>query len=90
MRQSVKKFAELMEQVLQENDHKGGWEDCDFNYFFTIIEEETIELRSLFYNPENAYDIELKSDNLKNKAIKEAVDVANFCMMIADVISQRY
>ena len=27
LRESVQKFAELMEKVLQKNDHKGGWGD---------------------------------------------------------------
>ena len=29
MREEVKWFAEQMENKLQENDHKGGWQDCD-------------------------------------------------------------
>ena len=90
MRKSVQKFAELMEKVLQENDHKGGWENCDFDYLFIRLTEEKRELRNLFHKRKFHYDLELKSEKLKEKAIKEAVDVANFCMMIADVINQRY
>lgn len=86
MRESVKKFAELMEQTLQENDHKGGWEQEDFDYLFDRLTQERRELRSMFYRPCSMWDLQLRPSKSKEQAIKEAIDVANFCMMIADRI----
>ena len=34
VREQVLWFAEQMEAKLQENDHKGGWSNCDFPYLF--------------------------------------------------------
>ena len=84
MRESVKKFAELMEQVLQENDDRGGWEQEDFDYLFDRMTEEKRELRNLFHRQHPLWNLELKPSKTRKQAIKEAVDVANFCMMIAD------
>ena len=43
LRESVQKFAELMEKVLKENDHKGGCEQEDFDYLFNRLTEEKRE-----------------------------------------------
>ena len=65
-------FAAQMETVLRANDHKGGWENCDIGYLKQRLREECTEL-------------EMALDSAPfDQAIREAADVANFAMMIAD------
>ena len=75
LRQSVATFAQAMEEKLRENDHKGGWEDCTMQYLSMRLTQEREELRKAVErgNPE--------------EVLREAADVANFCMMIAEVVS---
>lgn len=77
MRDQVKWFAEQMEAKLQENDHKGGWENCSVEYLLNRLNEEAQEL---FYATE--------TPNSMETIIREAADVANFAMMIADKARQ--
>lgn len=75
LRPEVQWFAEQMELTLRRNDHKGGWKDCDIDWLMERLEEEAKEL---FYS--------LQTPNSKESIISEATDVANFAMMIADII----
>lgn len=82
-REQVRWFAGQMEAKLQENDHKGGWEKCQFPFLYRRLIEEVQELRV-------TYDDQSKS---LEDMIRESADVANFAMMIADkardVLSQQ-
>lgn len=63
-------FARVMEKCLRENDHKPGWQSDTLEELLERLEEEVDEL---------------KSGRLSNEdVIREAADVANFAMMIAD------
>lgn len=73
LRPAVRWFAEAMEQKLRENDHKGTWEDCDLGYLLTRLTEERRELTRAIGSPADGAEI-----------LKEAADIANFAMMIAD------
>ena len=78
MRIEVKRFAEAMENRLQENDHKPGWKNAKLPLLFRRLREEVDEL----------FDATLPIDEweMNTEAIgKEAADVANFAMMIADI-----
>jgi NTP pyrophosphatase (non-canonical NTP hydrolase) len=69
-------FAQEMETRLRANDHKGGWADCDFPYLIRRIREETDELADTMRDVGGLYDYaEIR---------REAADVANFAMMVAD------
>lgn len=78
IRDSVKWFAEQMELKLQENDAKGGWDDCGIYWLLERLREETREL-------EIAIDIHRDLGAPHNNIVKEAADVANFAMMVADI-----
>jgi hypothetical protein len=65
-------FAEQMEAALRRNDHKGGWSGADMGYLRDRLREECVELEMAL----DAAPFE--------KATREAADVANFAMMIAD------
>lgn len=73
IRDSVMRFAEQMEIKLQENDHKGGWQQCEDDYLIGRLQQETYELYLAMNHKE---PLEVR---------REAADVANFAMMIADI-----
>ena len=73
VRPSVSWFAKRMEQTLQRNDYKGGWSECQWEYLIDRLREESQELRLALE----------AGDNVEN-IIKEATDVSNFAMMIAE------
>jgi hypothetical protein len=85
----VKKFAEAMIETLNEpkNLAKGGWEGCSFNYLFGRLKDETDELYWAVNAIEQAKKSEFSQELLKSIAkqlLKEATDIANFAMMIAN------
>lgn len=78
MRTEVRVFAQAMEERLEANRHKGHWRDCKRGYLLERMREEISELV-------NAMEFEHASPDV---VIKEAADVANFCMMLADNYSR--
>lgn len=83
-RQQVRWFAEQMENKLKENDHKGGWDSCGIFWLRDRLVEEVEELSSAIeagHNSESGLDLE--------NIIREAADVGNFAMMIADKARKR-
>lgn len=74
-RPCVQRFAIEMERQLAANDHKPGWESDTQESLLKRLDEETIELAEELYSPERE----------GSKVIKEAADVANFAMMIAEI-----
>ena len=71
VRPSVQEFASLMEERLRDNDHKGGWEDCDVSWLLMRLIGEVGELAEQLVKGEDPE--------------QECADVANFAMMIAEV-----
>ncbi len=84
VRSSVRVFSLLMEDKLRQNDHKGGWQGCTAEYLKKRLLDEAMELVDAvdttgFYIP----GAMLGMDDIKRLG-REAADVANFAMMIAD------
>ena len=81
-RPALAKFAEYMEDVLRENDWKCGWHGMTISRLIQRTQEELDEVKevSMEHIPANAI-----IDNLKRMK-KEVADVANFCMMLNDII----
>lgn len=75
MRSEVKTFAKLMEAKLKQNDWKGGWENETIISMLNRLNEEVVELNEITLCSTNSFEI-----------IDECVDVANFAMMITDLI----
>lgn len=73
LRPCVQAFAERMETKLSANDHKGGWSHMAKEDLVRLLIDEFYEL--VVADAENVAD--------------EAADVANFAMMIADVVRLR-
>lgn len=76
VRPEVARFAELMEQKLRGNDHKGHWRGASLSYLIARLREECGELIDAVLYEE---------DSTPGHITEEAVDVANFAMFIADV-----
>lgn len=76
-REEVLWFAKEMENKLQENDHKGGWQDESYSSLFNMLEKEVRELCSALIDNRSAGS---ELEDVRS----EAADVANFAMMIAD------
>jgi hypothetical protein len=72
LRPAVLWFATEMEKCLQANDHKGGWEHCEDVYLVDRLYDEIEELEEALVHED------------PERIIREAGDVANFAMMLAD------
>lgn len=70
VRPEVRTFMRICETVLKENDYKGGWKKMSRRQLEQRLQQEVREL--------------LVATDLDD-VVKEACDVANFAMMIADV-----
>ena len=79
----VKRFAEAMIEKLNEpkNLEKGGWKNCKLEYLLNRLRQEVEELEAELNRPIGCYP---NSFVHANEIKKEAADVANFAMMIAD------
>ncbi|MCY1649110.1 3'-5' exoribonuclease [Caulobacter sp. SL161] len=78
-RPEVVAFADLMEQQLRANDHKGGWKGDTSDALYQRLLEEAEELSQAL-----AWRSALFGDADPDRIGREAADVANFAMMIAD------
>ncbi|MGG0209552.1 hypothetical protein [Bacillus mycoides] len=83
IRNEVKWFAEHMESILQENEHKTGWSDCTVDFLSSQIRKNLNELDSMFQELPSNYSV------FSANVIRQCSDIANFAMMIAD-ISDKY
>lgn len=78
VRPEVAMFALAMEARLRENDHKPGWKHDPAIALLKRLREELAEL--------TAEVVAGSTDGmLPGEVLKEACDVANFSLMIADV-----
>jgi len=80
LRPEVLAFARLMEQQLRANDHKPGWKHDSADALIDRLNQELDELA-------DAVDEWPQSRILNGteRVGKEAADVANFAMMLADI-----
>jgi len=79
LRSELQWFAEEMEKVLRQNDHKTHWSKCDIKYLHNRLMDEIHELSD-----------SVACESPPVVIIKEAVDVANFAMMLADVTRKKF
>jgi len=73
--EAIHAFTAVMWRKLIANAHKGGWKNNLAEELLERLHEEVEELERAI----------MEDDNPQNIA-KECADVANFCMMIADVV----
>jgi hypothetical protein len=97
IRPALMRFAEHMEIVLRRNDKKKSWENCTYEYLLDGIERETKELRECFWYPDGRSelfgivgdDFLVSNRFTEDQVLSECADVANFAMMVFDVLMQR-
>ena len=75
-RDEVAWFATVMEQKLRENEHKTGWSTDSLRALMRRLDQEANELERRLDGGSGGSPAEI---------IREAADVANFAMMIADM-----
>ena len=79
-REEVIEFAEAMESVLRDNDHKRRWQKEPLDYLYNRHVEEFEEVR---VEAEALGRLEVNPITGDSAALrKELIDVANFCMML--------
>ena len=93
VRREVVWFAEEMEMRLKANDYKGGWKDCSPMWLLNRLKEEVRELEDELKSQYGfiCHCCGHKQEPRKNEAqdiIREASDVANYAMMIADIVQK--
>lgn len=76
LRPAVRRFASEMERWLRVNEWKGGWQDCDFVELESSLDYEVDELKRAI--------LAARRGGPMADIVREAADVANFAMMIAD------
>lgn len=81
---TVLNFADVMEQKLKENDHKGGWEEESLESLLGRALQEHMEVNQALH------DWRMGKRNIEGsrKVIRECADAANFYMMVADNIAR--
>jgi hypothetical protein len=82
IREEVQWFSKEMEKKLIENDHKVHWSEIPTAYLEMRLKQEVAELE------EAIMDFHLGRGSADH-ITKEAADVGNFAMMIADAYSHR-
>lgn len=84
VRNEVLGFSLMMEMALKRNDYKGGWQYMAPSQIMNRIYDEVRELNKA----RKILDKGVVSFREIEAAKKEAIDVANFCMMMVDVLNQ--
>jgi hypothetical protein len=82
---AVKAFQAIMLEKLRANAHKGGWKNADPTALFDRVDDELQEARDKFDMWARFATTERRRYYAKAFA-KEAGDVANFLMFVADVM----
>jgi hypothetical protein len=78
-------FASQMERKLRENDHKGGWSACTMRYLLLRMKNESAELAGAIRRArQRAVNDDYWNVDDVRTIIREAADVANFAMIVAD------
>jgi len=72
---AVEKFAELMRKRLVENAYKGAWDDLELSFLYRRLTRKMDDLRD-----------EIGGTQIPLFTDRHAADVANYAMIIADVI----
>lgn len=78
MREAVKVFAERMEQELKKNDFRGSWKNQNPEMTLAKLWDEVYDL-------DDQVEAFLDGKGDPQQILKEAVDVANYAMFVADI-----
>ena len=86
--EALHSFQRIMWDKLKANTHKGSWHVNSPEYLLKRLREEVDELEKAILRPVRPADASgpFSIDGNAEEVAKEAADVANFAMMIADVM----
>lgn len=84
LRPELQVFSEAMEDKLKQKDHRGGWHECSIDFLTYRLREEQAEL----FNALRLYYM-YPSEDTRNRVQEECVDIANFAMMISDLVGKK-
>ncbi len=95
VRAEVMAFARLMEATLQANEHKGHWDKCDPRWLLAKLMEEVGELAQVVVSMHlsDGSRRSLTNEGINTAVrigVREASDVGNLAMMLADVLAREY
>lgn len=79
LREALKTFAQSMEIELRKNEFRGNWGEHD-------PEEMMAKLWDEVYDLDDQVEAYMNGNGDKDKILKEAVDVANYAMFVADIV----
>lgn len=82
LEQLTRTFGDRMVEVLDDNAYKPGWSDLPVSWFWLRMEDELAELRAVVVSYECGDPVGWEP------VVKEAIDVANFAMMVLDNLEQ--
>lgn len=82
--EALHKFQLLMLEKLKKNSHKGSWKTGHISQWLTRLKQEVAELEKEIWATAESGEIP-NIDHWSHAVAKEAADVANFSMFIADV-----
>lgn len=88
VRPEVKWFAEQMEKRLAENDWQPGWKHADVFHLYEKLKHNTVHLYLALRRFTEEMRIDCFGEDFyaeRERVIKQATDVANFAMMLADI-----
>lgn len=95
VRPEVRRFGMLMERVLRDNDHKGGWDRETARSLLERLKQEVRELSEAIAAMPTPCHCRSVGDcphgmfgPTREEVAREAADVANFAMMIVDVFGE--
>lgn len=77
MSTAVIKFALKMQEELDNNAHKSGWDNLSAQWCINRIRQETMELENAIKHKKSVEQIQ-----------SECADIANFAMFISDNLSR--
>ena len=86
IRDQLVEFISEMEKILKENDYKGGWDSCSIKFIRDKLIEE---FREVLLETRKVIN-EKTDEKTVEKTQKEAIDLANMCMILYDKLKTQY
>lgn len=83
--ESLHAFQRVMWDKLHANRHKGAWTGHLPEYLLQRVREETDEMAKALHDLKQCVPGSAREREMQSALTKEAADVANFAMMLADV-----
>lgn len=90
-RKPLKIFADNMEALLKENDHKVPWTQCGLDYLIALMEREHAKVKKYVWTGRGHARNHVERVHVNKQyraAMKACLDTANYCMMCYDILTR--